>query len=237
MSQRLIHPRTGLPIEPLGFIRGRAVWPILGAAEDDEKDKGKDNNSGTDSGGSGNLSGTGDSGAGEGKTDSSDEQPITKSDLDAVVSRMKAADKRAADAEARVKEFEDKDRTELEKAQAEAAQTKAAFEALNKELRDAKIQNAFLASNKHKWQDAEAALALADLSEVEINDAGKVVGLDKVLDALAKAKPWMLKSDGEGNGGGSGNGPTAPHNAGNNNGSQKDQRAALEIKYPQLVRY
>lgn len=26
------HPITGRPIEPVGFIRGRAIWPIMGGA-------------------------------------------------------------------------------------------------------------------------------------------------------------------------------------------------------------
>lgn len=34
----LIHPRTGLPLTPIGYVAGRAVWPILGGAPDDDPD-------------------------------------------------------------------------------------------------------------------------------------------------------------------------------------------------------
>jgi hypothetical protein len=30
------HPRTGAPFEPIGYVAGRAVWPMLGAAEGDD---------------------------------------------------------------------------------------------------------------------------------------------------------------------------------------------------------
>lgn len=55
-----------------------------------------------------------------------------------------------------------------------------------------RIQLAFVSSTKHQWLDPDAALRLADLSDVEI-DGGKVEGLDDALDALAKAKPYLLK--------------------------------------------
>lgn len=32
MTVRL-HPLTGVPLEPVGYVRGRAVWPILGGSE------------------------------------------------------------------------------------------------------------------------------------------------------------------------------------------------------------
>lgn len=38
-SRVLLHPKTGEPIVPLGYRKdGRAIWPILGASEDDGKD-------------------------------------------------------------------------------------------------------------------------------------------------------------------------------------------------------
>ncbi len=58
--------------------------------------------------------------------------------------------------------------------------------------------------------DADAALALADLSEVEIDDDGTVKGVKEALEALATDKPYLKKaqtpskSGSEFNGGGGG---------------------------------
>lgn len=56
------------------------------------------------------------------------------------------------------------------------------------------LENAFLKEAGFDWVDPEAALKLADLSKVEYDDEkGKAVGLNSALDALAKAKPYLLK--------------------------------------------
>lgn len=36
MKPTLLHPRTGLPLVPVGHSRRGPIWPILGAAEDDD---------------------------------------------------------------------------------------------------------------------------------------------------------------------------------------------------------
>jgi hypothetical protein len=36
------HPFTGLPLQALGFIGGKYVWPIMGAAPDDDEENDKD---------------------------------------------------------------------------------------------------------------------------------------------------------------------------------------------------
>jgi len=34
----LVHPKTGDPLVSLGLFRGRPIWPVIGAAEDDDQD-------------------------------------------------------------------------------------------------------------------------------------------------------------------------------------------------------
>lgn len=61
---------------------------------------------------------------------------------------------------------------------------------------DFALENAFLKSNSHKWRDNEAALKLADLSKVELDDkTGQVHGLQDALNKLAANSPWLLADD------------------------------------------
>lgn len=64
---------------------------------------------------------------------------------------------------------------------------------------DLALENAFLKSNSHKWRDNEAALKLADLSKVELDDkTGEVHGLQTALDKLAANSPWLLADESQG---------------------------------------
>lgn len=45
--------------------------------------------------------------------------------------------------------------------------------------------------------DADAALALADLSKVQVTEDGKVEGIKEALEALLQAKPWLKKQGGQ----------------------------------------
>lgn len=50
--------------------------------------------------------------------------------------------------------------------------------------------------NSHEWQDAEVVSALLDHDKIDVDlDSGAVSGLDDQLDALAKAKPFLLKQE------------------------------------------
>jgi hypothetical protein len=107
----------------------------------------------------------------------------------------KALKKQNDELAAKLKAIEDKDKSELDKATGTAAELQAKAEKQEKELHDLRIQNAFLSDNKHTWQNPKAALRLADLSKVEIDDEGEVTGLREALDALAKSDPYLLAKD------------------------------------------
>lgn len=56
------------------------------------------------------------------------------------------------------------------------------------------LENAFLKATGYDWVDPEAALRLADLSEVEFDEkTNKAVGLESALAKIAKDKPYLLK--------------------------------------------
>ena len=105
-----------------------------------------------------------------------------------------------------------------------------------------RLQNAFLTTSGYDWVDPEAALALADLSEVEHDEkTGKVHGLKVALDKLAKAKPYLLKkateSDDKNDKDDKGK-PTGrvPRSGGTKDSDEVARRAKLQAKYPGLRR-
>jgi chromosome segregation ATPase len=133
-----------------------------------------------------------------------------------------------------LKAIEDKDKTEVEKATARVAELEAKQAEMENELQQERIQNAFLASNKYTWHNPERALALVDLNDVKINDDGKVDGLDKALEKLAKSDPYLIKSSDDGGTPPAGASGT-PAGSGSKGGKGADRDALLK-KYPALRR-
>jgi len=193
------HPLTGKPIEPVGVVGNKVVWPVMGGAPDDGDDG--------DTGDTGGDTGSGDTGSNDGGADSGDKGDSGSLDpkelqrmLEETERRMKAADKRADAAEKKIKEQEDAKKDELTKATDELTEAQATIATLTKENVTLKLQNAFLTANKHSWHDPDTALALADnggyLEGVIDEEDGavdkKVLG--SALDRLAKDKPFLVKS-------------------------------------------
>lgn len=172
----------------------RPTLAFFGAEELSPTDAGGDgtNDGGKDGDGVGsNGSDDGD----EGGTDKTDQSPAElKAQVTELKKRMASADRARSVAEAKVKEYDDKDKSELDLAKQEAADAVSKAEATETALRQARIHNSFLASNEFTWHDPMTALALADLSAVEIGADGAVTGLDASLKKLAKDKPFLLKT-------------------------------------------
>ncbi|QGH73966.1 hypothetical protein SEA_HIDDENLEAF_15 [Microbacterium phage Hiddenleaf] len=137
-----------------------------------------------------------------------------------------------------------KDGTPDEALKAEVETTTKANEKLTAENTRLRLENAFLTENGFDWVDPKAALRLADLDAVEIDEkTGKVVGLNSALTKLAKDSPYLLKpkaddedkdKDGE---------DKKPRRTGQppRGGTQKQSDAAareakLRAKYPALRR-
>jgi len=225
---RKFHPKTGARLHPIYTDKhGRHRWPILGASEDDDSNDGDDGD------------GTDDSSEDDGADDQDDKDkhkgkdPRVKELSDEAAARRVANKKLQTEldeAKKALKEIEDKDKTEVERLTAENVELKAKLGEKDSSLRQRTLDNAFLASDKHSWANPETALKLADLSEVEIDEDGKVTGLDKALDKLAKSDPYLLKKDDGNNGGGAGSSGGAV-----GSGKEKDKgaldREKLQRKY------
>lgn len=192
--RKTVHPLTGEPIVPVGYVNGRPVWPILGGdASNDDDDDDQDDNSGDSGAGGGNDQGD--------KTGSDgDDTKVDRTDLEALEKRMKAADRRADEAERKLKQIEDAKKDDLTKAQDELGEVKNALEQAQSLITSLRLQNAFLTANKHSWHDPDTALDLAQSKgylEGVLTDDGEVdkKALGNALDRLAKEKAFLVKSE------------------------------------------
>lgn len=155
------------------------------------------------------------------------------------------ARKELKDAKAEIAKLK-KDGTPDEALKAEVEQTTKANEKLVAENTRLRLENAFLTENGFDWVDPKAALRLADLDSVEIDEkTGKVVGLNSALTKLAKDSPYLLKpkADDEDKDGKDKDGKPAPRRTGQapRGGTQKEadqaaREAKLRAKYPALRR-
>lgn len=209
MPKILRHPLTGAPIVPVGYVRGKPVWPIMGGAPDDGDDHGDsgDSGSGDDHGdsasrGDGSTGDRGDStdSGGSGDKGDGDKDVVTRADLEAMERRMQAADKRASDAEKKLKDIEDAKKDDLTKAQDRVTELEGQLEELNTTVSDLRLQNAFLSTNKFTWHDSDTALSIARskgfLDDV-VNDKGEVdnKALGSALEKLAKEQAYLVKTE------------------------------------------
>jgi uncharacterized phage infection (PIP) family protein YhgE len=106
----------------------------------------------------------------------------------------KALKKQLSTYEAAKKKRQEEEMSELEKAQKLLAEEKQSREELETNFTSSNIQHAVeLTAAKMDFQNPEDAYRLADLSEVEITDEGKVEGVEKALKDLAKSRPYLIK--------------------------------------------
>lgn len=135
--------------------------------------------------------------AGEGTTGTTPPEQtstVKQEDYDRLRTQLSAADQARQKAQDELKQLKDKDLPALEKLNRDLGEATARIGKLEAELKDARIANAFLSSNKHEWHDPEAARKLADLSKIEIDQTdGTVRGMEDALTALAKSHPFLLK--------------------------------------------
>jgi hypothetical protein len=167
------------------------VIPIL-AIPDDVGEEGND-----DKGDEGNDDSNEDDESKDGKDPEKDTQVVFKSQkhLDAIINRRikKAVSKAKEEAE---KEKEKANMSEIEKIKAAKADSdKKAEEYLlraNKTLIRAEI-----VSRSHKFNivDPAAAYKLIDTDDIEIDESGKISGVDEALEQLVKDKSYLVRED------------------------------------------
>lgn len=244
--QSLLHPHTGLPIEPLGHRKdGRAIWPILGASEDDDAED-EDDEDDTDDDDADDDEGKDDEGKDSNSGSGSDKDDEDLEGLKAknrqLIQEKKDARERADKArqeldavKKRLKDLESKDMPDADRLTRDLEEATTENEKLKARVQDADLRIAFLEDNTFEWHNPKHALASTDLSDVTIDDDGKVHGLADALKKTAEDYPYLLKSEG---GDGTPKGkktPPPPKNKGDQD-KAKRQKEELEKKYPGLRR-
>jgi hypothetical protein len=219
-SVALRHPKTGKLIEPIGYIGGKAVWPVLGASPDDEDDP--------------NFTGDPDDSDDDAENDDEDDEdedlkPRKKStsrkrrksdededdededeDDDEGPPRavrqakkyrlaLREAEKKNAEMEARIKAIEDKDKPTDEVVSRDLAEANGRIDDLTEVNRIMSAQLAFFKTTVPgvQWVDSSDAFALAEregLFDDVIDEDGTVDTreLRRGLRDLAKRKPHLV---------------------------------------------
>ena len=144
------------------------------------------------------------SGSGEGTSDGGALSPEQlQAELERTRAALKQANKEAGDRRKKLEEIEqneakrkEQELTEVQRAAKRAEEAEANLKEYQKRYRTNAIRNAVrLAAQNAGFVDAEDAIALADLSSVDLDEnTDKVTGADEVTKALAKAKPHLLKA-------------------------------------------
>lgn len=217
------HSMAGQPIEPIGYLRdGSPVWPMFGAAPDDEDPDdpsftGEDDDTEDD-----DDSDDDDEKLPKGKRkrrvrkpnrprddadddedddDDEDEDdelpPRARASRQAMRYRRELRDtqKLLADMRKELKGYRDKDKKPEELSAEELAEAKEKATRLAARQERLALENAFLRSNLIDWVDPDDALRLVDLSDVDVDEDGTVDrrALRAALKDLAKRKPHLVK--------------------------------------------
>lgn len=173
---------------------------------------------GGDGGGDGDGSGSGDGGdggdsKGEGKKPDDSKSPADegKGEGDtfdrAYVEGLRRENAkhrtRATEAEGKLADIEREQMSELDKAKAGEKDEKALRISAEKALASERLSN-FVRGQASKFHNPQDAVDLIDLGSIEVDDDGdpNKEAVEKLLAAVAKDKPYLLKSAGKGSGDG-----------------------------------
>jgi len=185
LAELAIQART-----PLFMIDGKPVYPIMGGAEDGESEQ-------EEKPGDESAPGSED----HSENDDDDKRDPRIKELSDENARRRNEAKRLADelakAQARLKDIDDADKSATERLESKIAEQDKRIEALVEANKELSIKNAFLADKKHVWRNPDSALKLLDLGEVEIDDDGKITGLDKAIKKLADSDSYLLEPQDE----------------------------------------
>lgn len=260
------HPRTGEPIQPIGYINGRPLWPIMGASDDpndpafagggdddgeDDEDE-EDDESEEDEKRKPAKKAT--KKAGKHAKDEDDDEDDEEDDEKFLRSqeamryrrRLRAAEAEKADLAKRLKALEDKDKPAEEVVTRDLTKAQSTIDSQSETIRSLRLQTAFLTANTVEWHDPEDALAMVDLSGVDVDDDGTVDrrALRAALRDLARRKPHLVKTkpaakskkddDDEEEDEDQGSRRTATMNGRRKGSRQAADRAALAKKFPAL---
>lgn len=191
----------GGPICPLDLNAPGALEDLLSFHRDltggFRMDAGDDDDTGDDDDGDKDAEDDDEDGDGEAAEDEGNGDKVSRNQYDRMKRRMIAADKAKSTAVKKLQELEDAKKDKATKADEKATRLEKDLEKATATARDLRLHNAFLIDNKYDWHNPRRALRLLDLSDVEIDEDGKVEGLDEAIEALAKSDPYLLKTQPE----------------------------------------
>jgi hypothetical protein len=155
---------------------------------------------------------------------------VPQADYDAVFKRMQAADRAKIAAEKKLSDADKAKLDDVERAKIESQEAKDRADKAESALRDQKIFNAFLSHTDISWHDVNDAFTMLKnsfMDGVDVDENGKVTGIDPAVKKLAKEKAYLVKLDVD-NGGSTG----GIHN-GQRKGDQNDTgKAARQARFP-----
>lgn len=186
----------------------------------------------------------GEGGSGSGQSDSKIKDPDRKRLSDEAAKYRKernAAKKELDEAQTRLRELDDASKSELEKAQRDLKEaTEKLDNIVSRDTVKARKLSFYESGAAGLFKNPAHALALLDLSDLELNDEGEFDSAEvkKKADALLKESPYLGTNDdgedtGEGGSGGTGGTGGAPRNP-RRKKEEEARQAALKRKFPAL---
>jgi hypothetical protein len=144
----------------------------------------------------------------------------------------KATQKELDEARKKLKEIEDAGKSELERATARATEEEQRRTAAEQRAADLALQlTVERAAGKLGFHDPDDAFRLIDRRAVKLSEDGEPENVEELLKALAKAKPHLVKAEGEAKGGGTAAKGTPPNpKPGNGKAPTRDDLIAEKKK-------
>lgn len=134
----------------------------------------------------------------EGNEKKVDEKRFTQGEIDTIVEKRLSRERKNYEKEYKKKlersKMDEKDRAVAEKEDAEKRANEAIAKANTRLIRS----EVNIYSANMNLIDSEAAYALMSKNDVEVNEDGKVIGVEEALKNLISNKPWLVKNSSSG---------------------------------------
>jgi DNA-binding transcriptional MerR regulator len=137
---------------------------------------------------------TGQAASGQPDPNASGSATVSRSEYDALMRRMQAADQNAAKYQQQLKQHEDAQLTEQQKLQKQLEEANAALAEREKQLLDQQVETAMLADSTYTWHNPKTVLQLVDRELIQwAKDGRSVESVKAAMDKLAKDHPYLVK--------------------------------------------
>lgn len=131
------------------------------------------------------------------------EEPFDKERAMETIKKLRAFEKIAKDQARQLAEYQAKEQkaqraslSQVEQWKAQAAEAQAAHDQLAQEIATLKLRQAIeREAAKLGFVNPEDAYLLADVTGLEMDDAGKIEGVEDALKELLKTRPYLAKSE------------------------------------------